>query len=237
MIDSTTSPVTARARRQALWALACLAPVPSLATYVALVGAPGALGSALFAAAKIWVLLLPWVWVRWVAPLPARRAPQPRAWVPGLLSGLGLGAVVWGAYVLVGDRLIDGDVVRGVVARAGLDGMTALVIGAAYWTFLNSLLEEYVWRWFVGAQAEALLGRRAGVALAALLFSAHHFVAVAAYAPLGTAALASAGVFAAGAVWSWLYARTGSIWAAYLSHVLADVAVFAVAFSLLAEGP
>ncbi len=234
MSDSTTSPVPARARRQALWALACLAPVPSLATYVALIGAPGALGGALFAVAKVWVLLLPWVWVRWVAALPARRAPQPRAWVPGLISGLVLGAAVWSGYLLLGDQLIDGHVVREVVARAGLHGMAALVLGAAYWTFLNSLLEEYVWRWFVGAQAEVLLGRTGGVVLAALLFSAHHFVAVAAYAPLGTAALASLGVFVAGAVWSWLYARTGSIWAAYLSHVLADVAVFAVAFSLLA---
>jgi uncharacterized protein len=47
--------------------------------------------------------------------------------------------------------------------------------------------------------------------------------------------LGSLGVFAGGAVWSHLYLRTRSIWPGYLSHALADVAVFAVGAQIILD--
>jgi uncharacterized protein len=40
-------------------------------------------------------------------------------------------------------------------------------------------------------------------------------------------------VFAAGLAWSWLYARSGSIWSAWLSHAIIDVAVCWAAWQIL----
>jgi membrane protease YdiL (CAAX protease family) len=45
--------------------------------------------------------------------------------------------------------------------------------------------------------------------------------------------LGSAAVLAAGACWSWLYLRYESIWPAWISHVIADAAVFIVGWQLL----
>jgi len=49
--------------------------------------------------------------------------------------------------------------------------------------------------------------------------------------------LGSAAALAAGACWSWLYLRYGSIWPAWISHVIADIAVFAVGWQLLFAAP
>ena len=62
--------------------------------------------------------------------------------------------------------------------------------------------------------------------LSALIFVAHHTVAMATFLPWGFNALSSAAIFAAGVAWSVLYFRYRSVWVPYLSHALADIAIF-----------
>ncbi|MHC4103176.1 MAG: CPBP family glutamic-type intramembrane protease [Planctomycetota bacterium] len=40
-------------------------------------------------------------------------------------------------------------------------------------------------------------------------------------------------MFIGGTTWSWLYLRYRNIWAAYVSHVFADVIIFAIGWKLL----
>jgi membrane protease YdiL (CAAX protease family) len=63
--------------------------------------------------------------------------------------------------------------------------------------------------------------------------SAHHVIAVSQYLDPLLTFLASAGVFAGALIWSWLYMRYRSIWPGWLSHVLADIAVFGIGWYLL----
>jgi membrane protease YdiL (CAAX protease family) len=51
-----------------------------------------------------------------------------------------------------------------------------------------------------------------------------------------TALLGSLGVFIGGAVWSWLYLRYRSVWPCYLSHALADAAIFIIGYRLIFGG-
>jgi hypothetical protein len=48
--------------------------------------------------------------------------------------------------------------------------------------------------------------------------------------------LGSTGVFIGGATWSWIYLRWRNIYAAYVSHVLADLAVFGVGWYIVFGG-
>ena len=41
------------------------------------------------------------------------------------------------------------------------------------------------------------------------------------------------GVFLGGCAWSWLYLRYRSIWPGYISHIIADIAVFGVGWMIL----
>jgi membrane protease YdiL (CAAX protease family) len=45
--------------------------------------------------------------------------------------------------------------------------------------------------------------------------------------------LGSAGIFVGGLTWSWLYRRYRSTWPGYVSHILADAAVFVIGWLLL----
>ena len=128
---------------------------------------------------------------------------------------------------------IDVELFRESAARIGLDTPTRYLAFAAYLSLVNSLVEEYVWRWFVFRKCEALVGGYPAVLLSAAFFTAHHVFALAAQMPWLVTVIASLGVFAGGAVWSWCYLRYRSIWPGYVSHVVADVAIFWIGWRLL----
>jgi len=107
------------------------------------------------------------------------------------------------------------------------------LLAAAGWTLVNSLMEEYVYRWFVLRQLRAVTTDLVAVLGSALVFTAHHVVAVSVYLTPALTVMASLGVFLGGAAWSWLYLRYRSIWPPWISHVLADVAVFVIGWHLL----
>jgi membrane protease YdiL (CAAX protease family) len=218
----------------ALLALLLLAPVPSIGVVSAMVAAPGTIGHTVFTVSKIWILLFPAAWYL----LVERGRPS---WSPVRQGGFGIGAVsgaVIGAaillvyWVLVIDR-IDPELVRDAARSMKLLSPPRYLMAAAGWTLVNSLMEEYVYRWFVFRQIRMLGGETLGILGSALVFTAHHVIAVSQYlGPLMTI-LASSGVFVGGLLWSWLYVRYRSIWPAWISHVLADAAIFIVGWFLL----
>ncbi|MGD9253392.1 MAG: type II CAAX endopeptidase family protein [Holophagae bacterium] len=221
-------------RSRALLALLLLAPVPSLGVLAAMVIAPGPVGKAVFAAAKIWLLAFPAFWHLVVERGRLSWSPTTRE---GLLAGLATGiamaaAIVLGAWAFNVPGM-DTEPLRMEVGEMGLDTPLAYLAGAASWVFMNSVMEEYVYRWFVLRQCEALMAKWPAIGLAATIFTAHHVIAVSQYLEPGFTVLASFGVFFGGAVWSWLYFRYRSIWPGWLSHAIADVAVFGLGWYLL----
>jgi len=225
-------------RRRAWIALGLLVPAPTLGALTGFVVAPGPIGQAVYALCKLWILVLPLVWHSRIErePLslsPLAREVRARALCEGLLLGALFAGVVLTANALMGERWLDPESLRDVLTRAGLTTPARYFAMALYIALANSLLEEFVWRWFVFRQLERLVGPRLGVPLAALGFTLHHIVVFS--AQLGTE-LASAGsiaVFVAGCLWSWLYARWRSIWPGWLCHALVDAAGLWVGWQLL----
>jgi hypothetical protein len=115
----------------------------------------------------------------------------------------------------------------------GLSTPRAYLLGALGWIFANSLMEEFVYRWFVLDQCERIMRPLPAVLSSAAVFTAHHVVALSTYLPRHLTALASLGVFLGGVLWALLYSRYRSIWPAWVSHVLADIAIFAVGWAAL----
>lgn len=221
-------------RRRALLALLLLAPVPSLGVIMAMVVAPGPIGKTFFTIAKLWLLVFPAAWYLLVEKGgPSWSPPRQGGLAVGAASGVVLaGLIVLGAW-LFGVQDMNLTPLRAEVREMGLNTLIPYLAGAAGWTFVNSLMEEYVYRWFIFRQCESLVKGSAAVLASAAIFTAHHLIAVSQYLdPLFTI-LASAGVFAGGLVWSWLYLRYRSIWPCWVSHVLADIAVFGIGWWLL----
>jgi membrane protease YdiL (CAAX protease family) len=187
-------------RSKPIIALLLLVPAPSIGVLSAMIWWPETtLGSAIFSISKLW---------------------------RGLVSGLAISVIISLAYLLLGERLIDFEAMRAGIATIGLDKPLVYLGGALYWITVNSLLEEYVWRWFVGSKSMDLLGKPAGVFAAAIFFTLHHVIALSVFMDVSAVILCSAGIFVGGVVWSYMYARFESIWPGYLSHAIVDLCVF-----------
>lgn len=183
------------------------------------------------------MLVLPLVWFLRVDRGQFRLSlPTSRDWLAGILLGLLMFGILLAAYWLVGRKAIDPAIVREKAGQIGLTQPIAYLASAFYFTFINALVEEYIWRWFVYQKCAVLLSGVAAVCLAALCFTLHHIIALVTYTGNGAiAALASLGVFIAGAIWSWMYLAYRSLWACYLSHLLADLAIALIGWQLLFE--
>ena len=68
------------------------------------------------------------------------------------------------------------------------------------------------------------------------VFTAHHVIVLVAQFDWPIALLGSLGVFIGGATWSWLYLRYRSIWPGYVSHAIADAAIFIIGYRLIFGG-
>ncbi len=222
-------------RRKAFLALALLVPAPSIGALCAMVIFPDSwLGVLLFGLSKVWLLALPIAWCKFVNREPISFSPPRNGGFPaGLLSGLGLSCVILAVYLTMGDSLIDREFLVSKLTSIGLASRSSYIGAAAYWILVNSVLEEYVWRWFCVKQCEFLLRPTVAVICSALFFTQHHIVIMRVYFGGTTVLVCALGVFLGGAIWSAMYIRYRSIWPGYLSHAIVDLCIFAIAASML----
>lgn len=220
---------------RSLLALALLVPVPTIGVLMAMLFDPGPFGQAVYGASKVWILLLPLAWLTLVdGKKPCVSSPRSAKGIPlGVMLGVIIGSIIVGGYLLVGKQWIDADAMRAVADRNGLDEKWKYLALAGYLCVVNSLLEEYVWRWFVFHHCAALMPRVAAALLSGLLFTVHHVFALGLQFDWRITALGSAGVCLGGVTWSWLYLRFGTVWPGWVSHIIVDIAVFMVGWKII----
>ncbi len=223
-------------RLRAASALCLLVPVPSLAVLAAMWIWPDTkLGMGLFALAKVWLWVFPVLWYvkvergKWSLS-PAKRGGFGIATVLGLVI---VGIIVAGYFAAKSLGWVDPAATRELLSGKGLDHRLLYIGFSLQAIFINALVEEYVWRWFVFRQWEKLIGGIGAVVASALCFTLHHIFALASYFDWPATLAASAGVFVGGAVWSWCYLRYRSIWPGYVSHAIVDVPIFVIGYIIL----
>jgi uncharacterized protein len=230
--------------RKLLWAGVVFALVyPSLITwaYFVLAGrySTGA-QQAVFLVVKTIQFAFPLVWVWFVLREPLRTG---RASAAGLLLGAAFSIVVVAAGWVLFDRVLRAaavfanasPLIRDKIKGFGVDSVWKYVLLAAFYSLFHSLLEEYYWRWFVFRQLRRLLPLWPAILASAIGFTAHHVIVLHVFfkdAPL-LVWLLSAAVAVGGIFWAWLYARTESLLAPWLSHLLIDAGIFWVGFDLV----
>ena len=134
----------------------------------------------------------------------------------------------------MGQAWIEPAETRAKAQQVGITAAWIFWVGAAYWTFLNALIEEYIWRGFVYRHCETLISGMGAVLLSALFFTFHHTIALAGYIQdWRVVLLGTVGVFGAGAIWSSCCLKYRSLWPSYLSHMLADAAIALVGWHIL----
>jgi len=223
------------AKRSAILALLLLVPVPSVGALVAIVLLPNEpVGQSIFLLAKVWLFAFPAIWHKWVdGEKFSGSPPRNGGFGFGVVSGVLISLLIAGAYILLGDHLIDRQIFRSKILEIGLVSPGIYIGGAAYWILVNSVLEEYVWRWFVVKKCETLFPAKLAIILSALFFTFHHVIAMWSYMGAPVALLCAIGVFVGGVVWSYMYLRFRSVWPAYVSHAIVDLCIFLIGAQML----
>ncbi len=211
--------------------------------------ADAALMPAVYVACKLVQFSLPLAWIG--AGLLRPRgllAGTARGAAEGILWGLAMAAVLVGVYagLVAGTGLAAASAPR-VAARIEAIGAATparyLLLALAI-SLVHSFLEEFYWRWLLFGRLRGRWSGAAALAASSLAFAGHHVIALHAFIGAGphgwmTVVLALA-VAVGGGLWAWLYARTGSLLAPWLSHVLVDLAIFAIgahlAWGLVTQG-
>lgn len=226
--------LVAKPKSLALIALLLLVPAPTIGVIMAMYIAPGSLGQTVFMLTKIWLVAFPVIWI-WKFDQEKLTIPKlstnglGMATLSGILIFIGIGL----SYLMIKSQgLLDTSSLAKTATQVGLSTPTIYILGAIYWCTINSLIEEYVWRWFVFTRCERLMPKLCAVIFAGLFFTLHHIWAIAVYFNLPLTILASVGVFIGGSTWSWLYLRYRNIYASYLSHVFADIIIFLIGYQL-----
>jgi membrane protease YdiL (CAAX protease family) len=187
-----------------------------------------------FVLSKGWLLAVPVLWHLKIDGKPWSWSKPTTGLKDGAMHGLWMSAVILVAFFAFRGSLSP-DLLSAAVEPVGLTDWRLYLVGAIYWIFINSVLEEYVFRWFLVTKAEEMLGdERKAIIASAAIFVLHHTVAMAIFGfPWWANLLASIGLFVGGAIFSWLYVRHRSIWVPWLAHALCDVAVFTAGAFLL----
>jgi len=225
--------------RKALLALLLLVPAQSIVTVAFFWWADTVAGKTLIVTGKLWLVLLPVAWLKFVDRGQLGWSPPKLGGDrTGAILGLAIAAAIFAAYAIALHLgAIHPEKITGRAAQTGLNQFRVYLGSAMGWITLNSLMEEYVWRWFVFRKFEVLLGSGLAVPAAALAFTAHHVIVLAAQFDWPIALIGSLGVFIGGAAWSWLYLRYRSIWPGYVSHAIADAAIFIIGYTLIFNRP
>lgn len=234
--------ITATATRSRAYAIVFALVFPTLLTYayfVHLAERPSGVQQAIYTVGKILQFAFPLAWVycchrRRLSPVAPSRA--------GLVEGVVFGLVVAGAmlalYALVlrpvGFFEGPDQAVRDKLQDMGLDGWWQFVGAALFYSLFHSLLEEYYWRWFVFGELRELVRVGSAIIVSSLGFMAHHVVVLATFLGWQSPAtyLFSAAIAIGGAVWAWIYHRSGNLYGAWFGHLLVDAAIFAIGYDL-----
>tara|TARA_B100000287_G_scaffold279419_2_gene263313 strand:+ start:2143 stop:2841 length:699 start_codon:yes stop_codon:yes gene_type:complete len=223
-------------RNGALLALLLVGFVPTLSiVFTIKINDNELISQVFFIVCKLWILVFPTYWyLRIEGNHFSWSSSTSEGLIFGAITGIVMSAIIVVMWILFGDT-IDTESMITEMESTGLTNYKIYILGMMYWIFLNSLLEEYVFRWFITVKGIEIFGSEVkGIALSASMFTLHHSIALHLFGFIWwQTVVASVGLLSAAAIWSWLYVRFKSIWVCWLSHAICDVAVFGIGYMII----
>jgi uncharacterized protein len=221
-------------RNQSILALLLIVPISSVSALTSTVIAPGAIGQTIAICCWIWMVVLPILWHVSIERQQLRLRCSSDGLHVGIILGIGMFGLILGSYWLVGRYLLDIADIRARVSQMGMN-IPLMIFGfGTFQTLVNSLIEEYVWRWFVYRHCQLLWSKTWAVWISAAFFTLHHILLMAAYCDdWRLVAIGSMAVFIAGGLWARCMKIYKSLLPSYLSHLAADFALQITAWQIL----
>jgi membrane protease YdiL (CAAX protease family) len=226
--------------------------LPTLVTWVYFVllkDSPASVQQTAYSIGKTVQFVFPIVWVWFVDPQFFRSKTRPAAsrkrlglsremWLGIAFSDLVVAAMFVIFFVFLQSTDIASalvEQVRAKTVRIGIDTTFKFLLLGVFYSLCHSFLEEYYWRWFVFGYLRKYLPVTPSILISSACFMAHHVILLGVF--FGAASpltyLFSIAVGIGGAFWAWLYQATGSLRAAWISHLIVDAGIFTLGYFLI----
>ncbi len=191
-----------------------------------------------YAGVKIFTVAWPVICICFILQerFPWLEIPAPkyrRALTLGLLSGVVIAAVMLGSMKTPLRHVAESGLVNIRAKTAELGIMQYYSIYALLISVVNSLVEEYYWRWFLYGRLRGLVKVHWAHILAGLAFASHHTVVTMHCFGVGWGLAFGACVGVGGIIWSMMYEMHKTILGAWVSHLIVDLALFSIGHMLL----
>jgi len=218
--------------------------LPSLAAWLYFIALSGSAGvKPMYFGSKVVQFAIPALWMAFVQKQRLQRVP------PDVRS-IRLGAMIGAAMVAAGCAAYFGylkhqprfaNVPESIGTKLTDMGLTSPVIFLVFAVFISvphSLLEEYYWRWFTFGQLRRVIPWKPAAIISSLGFMAHHVIVIEQLFHGHTVEIVffSLCVAFGGAVWAWVYQRTGSLYGAWASHFLVDCGIMFLGYDIIDWG-
>jgi hypothetical protein len=191
-------------------------------------------GEAIWLFAKIWLVVLPVFWLFYVDKgRLSWSSTNAKGIIAGLLWSIPFAAIIFLTYLLAKDSLMSQADAKATIEMMGISSPAKFLIFASAMSLGNSLMEEYVWRWFVFSKFKVLLGVWPAIILSAFFFTVHHVVILWDFGSLSLVFLGSSGLFVGGVIWGCLYNKYNSIWPGWICHVAADATIMWIVWRII----
>jgi hypothetical protein len=105
------------------------------------------IGKVIWVLAKVWLILLPVVWLLCVDKGKVSWSPtNAKGIIAGLLWSIPFAVSIFLTYLLAKDSLMSQADAKATIERLGISSPAKFLIFASAMSLVNSLMEEYVWR-------------------------------------------------------------------------------------------
>ncbi len=171
---------------------------------------------------KVSLMLLPLIWVS----RTFFAKPDPKKLKIALLLGVGAILIIQAAYLVL-QRYIDLGQIKTLLSEQQGITATTYVWVAIYATLGNSMLEEVFFRGFLVQR-----GFKRPWLFSSALFSFYHLTIFISWFSCWVTLIALVGLFVGGLMFCWLNGDRKSIWNSWAMHVMADISIFAIGFTI-----
>jgi membrane protease YdiL (CAAX protease family) len=222
--------------QKAIVALMLILPAPLLGIFASLYSpsiGDVEIGQGIWLFLKVWLIVLPVLWLLYIDGGKLSWSPSnSKGVIAGLVWSVPVGLIIFMTYWIAKGTLIDPEA-KQIIEEMGLSSLTTFLIFASAMSLGNSLMEEYVWRWFVFSKFKILVGVWPAIVLSAFFFTVHHTIILWNFGSLWLVFLGSMGLFFGGIIWAWLYNKYNSIWPGWICHVTADSVIMWITWEII----
>jgi uncharacterized protein len=222
-------------RNRSILALLLIVPISSIGAISSTIVAPGAIGQGIAICCGIWMLIFPISWYRFIERQQLKlRLAQDDGLLVGIILGVLMFGIIFCSYWFGGRYWLNIPDLRARTIQMGMN-IPLMIFGfGTFQTLVNSLIEEYVWRWFVYRHCQILWSKTWAIWISAGFFTIHHVILMVAYCDdWRLVSVGSIAVFIAGVLWARCAKIYNSLLPSYLSHLAADLALQIVSWHIL----